>query len=253
VTNPRVQQLHQSGAALGHAVVWDGTTWVAAPAATGMDVVANFDDYFDLATGAYDVEFDRADTTSLPSGWSWVNQGGSDYREVGGLARLYADGTGGSTSANECHRMLVRALPSESTWTAVLKIPSMACYPNTNMRAALVLRDSSGGDYVTWGRRIGASDSLANVSFDYWSALNTLDTGFGAAYMADVQTFLRIKKVSGTSYSFASSADGVAWQTFWSGYDPTANGLTLDQIGILGSCPSGSSNAVGLEWFRVRT
>lgn len=27
MTNPRVQQLHQSGATTGQAVVWDGTTW----------------------------------------------------------------------------------------------------------------------------------------------------------------------------------------------------------------------------------
>ncbi|MGE3795117.1 MAG: hypothetical protein AB7I38_14480 [Dehalococcoidia bacterium] len=254
MTQPRLAQLHQSGAELGHAVVWDGTTWVAAPAATGMDVVGNFDDYFDLDTGDYDVEFDRADTTSLPPGWSWVNQGASDYREVGGRARLLADGSGGSTSTEECHRMLVRAIPSESSWTAVLKMPSLACFPYDYFRAGLVLRDSSGGGgYTTWGRRVTNNNLLTSMSFDNWSALNTLATNYSTSYMADQQTFLRIKKNSGTSFDFASSADGVAWRGFWGGYDPTADGLTLDQIGIFGSCPSGDYCTVGLDWFRVRT
>jgi len=35
MTNPRVQQLHQSGATTGQAVVWDGTTWAPADIAAG--------------------------------------------------------------------------------------------------------------------------------------------------------------------------------------------------------------------------
>lgn len=252
------QQLDQQGATTGQVLTADtgaGEPHWAAPAAVavGMDNVASFDDYFDLATGDYDHEFDRADTTSLPTGWSWVNQGASDFREVGGRARLLADGTGGTTSAEECHRMMVRALPSESSWTAVLKMPSLACFPYNYFRAGLVLRDSAGGDYTTFGRRVTNNNLLSTLSFDYWSSLHTIGSAYSASYMADQQTFLRIKKNSSTSFDFASSADGVAWRGFWGGYDPTADGLSLDQIGILGSCPSGDYCTVGLDWFRVRT
>lgn len=257
MTNPRVQQLKQSGATNGQVPVWDNGAGVWVPGdpggSPGMDSVANFDDYFDLTTGTYDHEFSRADTTTVPSGWSWVNQGSSDFREVGGRARIFVSGSGGTTSTNECHRMLVRALPSEATWTAVLKMPALSCFPTAYFRGGLVLRDSSGGGYTTFGRRVTNDGLPTTMSFDNWSALHTLATAYSASYTADQQTFIRIKKNSGTSFDFASSADGVAWRTFWSGYDPTADGLTLNEIGIIGSCPSGNSCTVGLDWFRVRT
>lgn len=218
------QQLDQQGATTGQVLTADATAGRTPPdpasVAVGMDNLAAFDDYFDLTTGAYDHEFDRADTTSLPTDWSWVNPGASDFREVGGLARLLVDGTGDATSTEECHRMIVRPLPVESSWTAVLKMPSLACFPYNYFRAGLVLRDSAGGDYTTWGRRVTNDGLVTSMSFDNWSALNTLGTNYSTSYMADQQTFLRIRKNSGTSFDFSSSADGVAWRGFWGGPRP---------------------------------
>ena len=255
MTNPRVQQLHASGAGLGHAVVWDGTTWVAGTAATGMDVVANFDDYFNLTTGTYDYEFGAADTTSLPAGWSWVNQGDSTYREVGGLASLYSAPTGGTTDATETHRMLVRALPSESTWTAVMRITSATGYPSGGdyLRAGLVLRDSSGGDYLFFGRRVASTGDVGTISADYCSSLNTVGSNLLADAITAPAAFLQVQKVSSTSYVFSASPDGIAWASAFYSADPTSHGLTLDQIGVLGGGPSGGyGNSIGLDWFRVR-
>lgn len=224
--------------------------------AVGVDVVPEFEDVVNLTTVSYDYEFDAADTTSLPSGWSWVNQGDSTYREVASMAALYALSSGGTTSANETHRMIVRSLPGGSAWTAVGKIPSVFGYPagGDYIRGGLVLRDSAGGDYVFFGRKISTAGDVANVAVDYFSSLNTFSSTQLTDVLSDVPRYFKITKSSATSFGFAVSANGVGWVNHVIGYDPTADGLSLDQIGFLASGPSaGFDVMMEIDWFRVRT
>jgi hypothetical protein len=251
MTNPRVQQLHQSGAALGHTVVWDGTTWVAATAATGMDVLANFDDRWGSALGSYDYEFGAADTTSLPAGWSWVNQGSSAYREVGGLATITASYTGGSTSATETHRMITRARPSESAWDLLVKIPSLNCEQVANVRAGIVARNSGSGNYLLHGRAI-TDANISRVKVDTWSALNTISTTEANSVMVSVPTHFRLTQIDASTWVFGVSNDGSIFVTLGF-YDPSGDGY--DEVGICVGLPDTGTFDVAsaaIDWFRIR-
>ena len=256
MTQPRIQQLHQSGAALGQAAVWDGTTWVPARQAIGVDDPGVFDGIWGATPLGADLEFD-ADTVSLPSGWSWVNQGDSAYEQMDGVANVYAASSGGSTTATETHRMLVRAIPSESAWRAFLHVNGIGGAGEANVRWGLVMRESGSGKYLTWC--VTLAGGWPQLQLVEWSATNTLATTLTDLPPATAGVkYLEIRKDSGSSWRFFSSDDGIVWTPWWFGYDPagfTGGAVTFDQIGFFFGVPDTSSSGgvdASAEWFRIR-
>jgi len=253
MTNPRIQQLHQSGAGVGQAAIWDGTTWVPGAAAFGMDVLEAFDARWGATLG-YDVEFSDPYSTTLPTDWSWVNPGASAYQEAGGAGAIYASPSGGSTTTTETHRMIVRAAPSESTWNAFLRVRGLNAFQGDHVRVALVLRDSGSGKYVAFGRSITGAADLLTISYSEWSATNTLSSESPTGDTVDIPSHFRISKVSSTAYDLWVASGELLSMTYLGTVDPTGLVASFDQIGILVGTPdSGDGASAIVDSFRVRT
>lgn len=293
MTNPRVQQLHQSGATDGQVLTWDNTagiwvpetptaasslnslsdvdttgvadgdallydsgtsTWLPGTAgggggggAVGIDDLTTFDSIYGSAL-SYDYEF-SATSSSLPSGWAWVNQGSSTYNEANGRAALIATQSGGSVSGNERHRMITRAFPSESTWTCYAKVQALGA-TSAWLRWGLVMRLASSGKYYVLHRALQDSNDTAKV--EYWSALNTFGSSASSTALGDKSPYFRIKKNSTTSFDYAVSLDGIVWHTILAANNPTGNVASFDEIGFLFSCNDSKNMTASIDWFRVR-
>lgn len=202
---------------------------------------------FNTAYGSalsYDYEF-AADTTSLPSGWSWVNQSTSTYQEKGGKGAISAPAT---STVN--WRLLMRALPSESTWTAYAKLTA---YMSTAADAffGLLLRESSSGKL----QDVSCYPTTSAFYVSRWTNATTYSTspaGPLADHVARSSTvYFRIKRNSATSYDFSMSPDGVLWRTILAANDVSAF-MTPDQIGFGLDVTNNIVSGVACDWFRVR-
>lgn len=253
-----------TGAADGDVLTYDTGSglWIpAAPTgggsgggggATGIDDLTTFNSVWGSSPTTYDEEFDGSGS-SLPSGWSWVNQGDATYDESLDLGSVFSAYTGGTTSgsANERHRMIVRGLPSESTWDAIAKIPQGLARVGSWHRIGLVLRNSSSGAYWGFWRSMEGSDQFAKVQINSWSAINT----YGGSQpidrtYTDFPRYFRIRRNSSTSYDFHVSTTGKSWFPILSAHDPS--GVGPNQIGFGFGCNDSQGLFVDLDWFRVR-
>lgn len=245
-----------SAVALG--VKWATPAGGGGGGGSGIDDPAVFDAEWGATAPVPDLEFDGS-TVSLPSGWSWVNQGDSTYEEFADHGYVYAASTGGSTGGNDTHRMLVRSIPSESAWRAFFHVPDIQGEAAAWTRWAIVLRESSSGKYLIWGP---ATDTAAawGIHLSEWSALNTFAANIMVkGTLPPIVRYIQVRKVSATDWGFYTSGDGRVWTPWWSGYDPagfSGGAVTFDQIGMLFAVNDGSFTGgtdVELGWFRVRT
>lgn len=213
-----------------------------------MAIGSRVDDPADVLWGgsnAYDLEFTTDDTSgTLPSGWSWVNQGTSTYVQKFGKAVLHATPP---TSGSYAWRILNRAFPTEATWTATMKfnVPDVV---SNYFHAGLLLRDSTTGKFVSF-MAYGSPPTFYVMNWTNettWSSTTT-----GAFNVPDIPSYMRIKKNSPTSYDFSYSKDGISWAPIVTAYDPTAFLTTIDSFGI-GLDSTLVERDMSIDWFRVR-
>lgn len=222
--------------------------FLTAPAAQiggkfGLDDRAAFD-ALNGAPLAYDVEFDGSGAT-LPSGWAWVNQGTSTYREELGAGIITPQNASGDNV-----RMITRSLSGfPSTWTVTTKL-SYVGLDSGNVMAGLVLRESGSGKFLSW---VGINERA--VESWRWNGPTSAASAFvgnQSIYgLTNREFYLRIKKNSSSSYDFLVSSDGRVWRTVATAQDPSAF-LTPDEIGIMVGCSNNSSSEMACHWFRVR-
>lgn len=224
--------------------------WPVAAVSSGVDDIGTYNRRFGSTPLGYDYEFDSVDTTSIPSGWSWGNQGDSTYREIAGQGRLWGAPTGGTTASEETHRMLLRGRPSESSWDAVVKLTHMSEQGNWS-RAGVCLRNSSGGNYVLAGRALGGSD-LGKCQLNLWSGFGSFSSEPVQRSFSFVPTYFRVIQYSTTSMDFLMSADGVTFYGLYFGFDPSSE--SYDQIGFYTGLRTDSYDwsVASASWFRVR-
>lgn len=193
----------------------------------------------------YDYEFD-VDSSSLPSGWSWVNQGGASYLERYGAGRITFPATGSTM------RGIVRTLPVEATWSAYLWASAAvgSRLAGDTEFYGLWLRDSASGKNAMI-RRASTSGIITtrynDTSFtggaNYSSAVDSASTGVVA---------FKVTRNSATSYSFYFSADGgISWASIDLARDMTAH-FTPDQIGFVCANNVATSDDFSIHAFRVR-
>jgi hypothetical protein len=193
-------------------------------------------------------EFDANNVTSLPSGWSWVNQGTATY-----LERYGAGGISCIGNASYNNRGLTRAEPAASTYTAVFKM-SYALLGASSSPAANVgvwLRNSTSGKSVQYAyfssNNVGME--LANSATSYSSNSNLVSI---IAQAMNPAIYFRIKKNSSTSYDFGLSANGVVWDDTVTGYNPTTHLTTTTDIGFYFNSNVTTRNAnLACHWLRV--
>lgn len=267
MTNPRLHQLHQSGATNGQVPAWDAAHGYWAPAtvsgggggggAYGIDDLATFEAEWGSTPLVADLEFNGS-TVSLPSGWSWVNQGSSSYEEFADYGYVYASATGGSTGGSDTHRMLVRSIPGASSFRAFFNVPDIGGEARDWTRWAIVLRESSTGKYTLWGPATDTTNAWA-IHLSEWSSTNSFSSNVMVKNaLPDGTRYVQVHKVSSSSWTFSTSTRGRVWTPWYSGYDPgshSAGSVTFDEIGMLFAVNDGSytdGTDVHLGFFRIR-
>lgn len=190
---------------------------------------------------SYDVEFDT-DGSSLPAGWSWVNQGSATWAQAFGAGVLTHPG-----NASDDVKAIVRALPTESTWTATAKI-GIGTPDTTGYVVGMCLRDSASGKLFVLGTR----HTRTFAGFHFASPTSFTSTQFTTINIGDMFRYVRIRRNSATSWDLQGSPDGVAWLRAASAVNVTTTLGTPDQIGLV-VYRIGATETVGsFHWFRVR-
>lgn len=168
--------------------------------------------------GADDLEFEE-DTTSIPSGYSWVNQGSALYGQKDGVACMLDESTSGGL------RMLVRSFPA-GFGTVEIQLDLLT--PDGNGEAGLVFRESSSGELVFFIYK----------PTDWMSVVRFTDPSTGVAQPAVDQlidnttsVIMRATRNADNDWDFQWGIGGGVFTDMLLGYDPTAN-LTPDQVGF---------------------
>lgn len=221
-----------------------GATGPAGPAgADGADGTSSrFDDAGDSSWGStlgYDVEFEE-DTSSLPSGWSWLNQGSSTYEQKFGRAVLTLQ----NSTTNL--RGLVRNIPTESTWTLTVKA-NLQTLDLDYCGGFIGIHESGTSETAAWGAQRNGG---LRISYSTWTSLTAASHPLLAAD-ARVQfiPYWRLRRNSSTSYDFQISFDGIAWQTIDAARNPSF--LTPDKI-FIGGFSAGQAPVITFDWLRIR-
>lgn len=221
-----------------------GTPWVHAP--TPADAPVTIDTLWGGDLGS-DYEFD-ANSSSLPSGWSWVNQSTSTYLEKFGAGVIAAPGVAGIQ-----WRGIVRAVPAGSSWLTTAKFGFMTKAGNES-GSGIVLRESGTSKFVVFYLYVN-NPTVHDIYVYKWTNNTTASAGFAGPIAVTTwrPRYLRIRKNSSSSYDFECSEDGVSWYAIASAIDVSAF-ITPDQIGFMAYNSEGGGVPwqLAIEWFRVR-
>ena len=195
----------------------------------------------------YDVEFDT-DGSSLPNGWSWVNQGSCTYLQQYGTGRIHHPGT--SPYSNTA---IVRPLPAEATWSAYGKFTG-AWRDGDAAVGGFCLHESSSGKIIAYGVR--TAGTTYQIIAQHWNSATSW-SGNGDANIQmpsrSLEFTLRLVRNSATNYDLYAGPSFVAQHKALAGLNPTAF-CTPSHIGIfLGVwMGSGVDAQIACHWFRVR-
>lgn len=207
---------------------------------------SRYDDPTDTLWGsasADDEEF-AADTSSLPSGYAWVNQGTATYDQKFGIGAIAH--AGGTNDA----KLLVKTLPS-STWTATMKTRvSTGSGGSPNALCGFVLRESATGKLVTTGPQYTAG---LQIGTHRWASATSYSSQIGAFLLATWPNYVRLRRNSATSWDVEISWDGVAWlQALAASNFSTSFTTAPDQLGIYVANFSSNPARGSFDWLRVR-
>lgn len=222
-------------------------TTVEGGSSGGGSGASRFDTATDTLWGTdlgYDAEFDT-DTSSLPSGWAWLNQGTATYQQAFGAALLADTGTSQL-------RGIEQNIPAGSSWVAVTKIllpPKPANFRN----AGIYIRDGATGK-LTWysiGHTSGVTMGVS-VQIDNWTNSTTYSASAlaGSAPVHNL-AYLAVRKNSATSWDFLGSADGLSWANFDLARNISTFTASPSKIGLAWSTPD--ATRMSAHWFRVRS
>jgi hypothetical protein len=195
----------------------------------------------------YDVEW-APGGTAVPSGWAWVNQGTATATRTKGKL-LLSEPT--AASGNEL-RLIERAIPSESTFEATVKMSGRFWPPAGTFGHFICLRDSVSGKISAFGFNGQGSSTWSMGRWDWTNASTSSATSLTTTDAALVPRFWQIKKNSATSWDFRLSIDGVVWDTYTAAHNVTTFlGTAPTHIGV-GLWRNNQVTAMAVDWFRVR-
>ena len=215
--------------------------------ANRIDILAEFNGVYTSGVSSFDQEFE-ASSSSIPAGWSWVNQGSITYSEAFGAGTMTIPSNGGSDTWRGVFQSLSGA---PSSWTAIAKITASGSQAGGAYHFGMTLRDSASGKLLPLNFWYGIKMELVR-----WTNPTTPEGGWYVAHGDAVSfpsippQYFMIKKNSSTSWDFKFSPDGITWFAIASALN-ISGFITPDQIGIATN-PSNAVCSVACHWFRLR-
>lgn len=200
-------------------------------------------DSYPTSANAADYEFDVLNTSSLPAGWSWMNQGTSTYLEDQGWGGIIIPSQGSDNI-----RAIMRAVPAASTYTITWKL-AMAGKNANSLYGGPLFRDSVGGK--SWGYYWRHDGTIGGVEFsNNTSVASTFGTinqvqGFTSSIM-----YFRVKKNSATSFDLQYSPNGVHWLDVQLARNESGF-VVADTVGFYANPSNNAQSLIACEFFRV--
>ena len=185
----------------------------------------------------YNYEF-TATTTSLPTGWSWVNQGGATYTEKFGRGYFTLPASSASTL-----RGAFQSFANPATYTVTAKLHRTGIFTANYGQHGIAFRDSvSTKVLVFWWDTRG-------LTWARWTA-DTLSTEgtFIPLSLGDT-LYMRVVRTSPTNWDLYGSTDGAEWA--WIINTDVSAWLTPNQIGIMANTTYNRVSTHAVEFFRV--
>jgi hypothetical protein len=234
---------YQVDAAFRNLKVWSPPaipTYGGGSSAPSIDNLSDFNTVFGSTYTGHDQEFNTLNSSALPSGWTWQNQGTSTYRERFGAGTLVHQG-------DAQWRSIVKSLTgAPATWDVYMKI-GVSVNRSGNTEWGLLLTDGTVHRIFERLTTTGADQSR----IAYWATASSFTSVSGSQDtmigMRDV--YLRVRKNSATSYDYWVSSDGVSWTSVLTAHNP---GLVPTFIGFTALPPSGIALELSCHWFRMR-
>lgn len=201
------------------------------------DMIQAWTDAYGPCTG---YEFD--DLLEVPpAGWSWVNQGGSTYRERLGAGVISMPSSGSSNAI----RGIVMDVPSVPF--SVEGKFSLTHNTADFQEAGLILRESSSGELAMFSR-----NNTPSWVRSFWNSPSSYASGTTTAAQQSESFYLRLTVNSWSNVTYEVSINGVSWTTFATGVNVGAT-LTPDQIGFGGNSTASRAIQPACHWLRVTT
>lgn len=200
----------------------------------------------DLPAGAnlgYDYEFMNPGS-SLPSGWSWTNQGTATYTE-GIKSGLLADTNSSGANTNNW-RILTEAAPSSFPFTVTAKIRFMVWGTTSGACFGLIL--SNGTAFVVTGLQISSAIGLVMNKYTNATTYSSNVASLNLDQWGETM-YLRFTCSDNAHVSGYYSKDGLYWYTLFTNYAHGLGAPTAIGLGV-----NGSNNTISevAEFFRVR-
>lgn len=238
-TTGTITRAQEGSTAVAHS---SGEPFCCAASSNDLAPLANIDTPLSLGSGVlgFDYEF-NASSSSLPSGWSWINQGTATYQENYGAGLLV-----GTTQSGENYRGVVESFAgAPSTWTLTAKM-DFAIGNTQSSGGGLMLRESSSGKFYIFGMNY-----FLDVQLNHWASTTSVTGTDVTTNVAMTPSYFRVIKHSATSFDFLYSTQGTAWTTAIGAYN--ASYCVPDQIGF-GVDANGTTYTPQLacNWLRVR-
>lgn len=197
-----------------------------------------FTSLIDLPVGGSDDYEFNATGSSLPSGYSWVNQGTASYSEANGSGALVLP-----AGLAVQHRAIVRSLPAGfASVTARLHFI-------LSDSAGLILRQSSDGKEVVFLVAPENATPFLVMQFNSPSSFNATKASYDLNDAGGGGLLMRIVKNSSTDWDFQISRRGAGWATIGDAIDFSAF-MTADQVGIIGQPDGTAPGLVEIDWIR---
>lgn len=242
-TSATVRRGQEGTANRSHA---SGIIWKVAPTATGEWTDNNPDQLWSgtgAVAGSVDQEFTAiAVPTSLPSGWSWVNQGTSTYREE--WSRGIITPQAGTTDNWRC---IVRDGLGVTSAGAFFKINSVG---PAGYRVGAVLQDSVSGELVTFD-----IDDAGLMSVEFWDNPTTTNTVINTTTITSPGPieYFRIDRPATNTYNFLISSDGVSYYQVHSVTNMNTMLTTANiKVGFGINATHNTVQPVSCDWYRAR-
>lgn len=192
---------------------------------------------------ADDYEFNNT-TSSLPSGWSWFNQGSSVYSEALGWGGIVIPSQGSDNV-----RGIVRNLPAAGTYTLTMKI-SLAGKNAANVYGGPIMRESSSGKM--WGFYQRHDGTIGGIEY---SNVTTVNSTFGTinsnqVWVMGQYLYYRIHKNSAISFDMQYSPNGVHWLDVQLARNESGFAVA-DQVGFSLNSNNSQQSLIAIDYYRV--
>lgn len=204
----------------------------------------------------YDEEFDQVGTggvgvATLPTGWSWINQGAAIYEEQYGHGRIDRGSGDDGTALRGIVQDLPAGLQSFELWSHLW---GMIDSGSSGYLASLIFRRSANGDLLQLGYywdNAGTLRVYANHYTDENTFGSTLASVVAARPWAQPHIYFHIYANSPTDWDLYYNYDGGCDFGLDTALDVSSVlGGVPDQIGFAYNAPV--AGHVGCEWIRIR-